>query len=301
MRPALSSAAQSIDAQMINMQLINTPLLDAVPASLLRARRNADARTLANSGMLLRRKSDGRYLAAVSICTTHATLLPFGTIDSDDWHALPSLLARLGWKLVSNTPSTKPQQLRALHPRNNGRIATLPLDAVHEGLRKLAIDDGYGERHALHLIAEPGTLHYAGRDRYRRPLWLQRATALAWQRMRDAARNDGIALDAISGFRSHAYQLGIFARKLARGQTVDQILHVNAAPGYSEHHSGRALDIGTRGEPPAEESFESTRAFAWLARNASVFGFAMSYPRDNVHGITYEPWHWCYSHRTTPA
>ena len=83
-----------------------------------------------------------------------------------------------------------------------------------------------------------------------------------------------------------------FERKRARGQSVEEILHVNAAPGYSEHHSGRALDIGTPGEPPAEESFEHTSAFAWLTRHAGDFGFVMSYPRANPHGIVYEPWHW---------
>jgi len=75
---------------------------------------------------------------------------------------------------------------------------------------------------------------------------------------------------------------------------VEEILTVNAAPGYSEHHSGYALDIGTPGEPPAEESFESTAAFAWLGEHAGRFGFQLSYPRDNPHGIVYEPWHWCW-------
>src|SRR5690606_38685754 len=70
---------------------------------------------------------------------------------------------------------------------------------------------------------------------------------------------------------------------------------VNAAPGYSEHHGGDALDIGTTGESPAEESFEHTAAFAWLQAHAGRFGFALSYPRDNPHGITYEPWHWRYA------
>ena len=162
-------------------------------------------------------------------------------------------------------------------------------------MRKLGIDDGYGEQHKLPLIAEADTLHYASRDRYRRPLWLQGDTTIAWQRMRDAARTSGIALDAISGYRSHTYQLGIFARKLASGLNVKQILHVNAAPGYSEHHAGRALDIGTDGEPAAEESFERTPAFAWLKQHAGEFGFTMSYPRNNTHHITYEPWHWCYT------
>src|SRR5690606_1680760 len=116
--------------------------------------------------------------------------------------------------------------------------------------------------------------------------------AAAWLRMRATAARDGIVLDAISGYRSHDYQLGIFERKLARGLSVDDILRVNAAPGFSEHHAGLALDIGTPGEPPAEESFEATPAFAWLLANAADSGFGMSYPRDNPHGIVYEPWHW---------
>ena len=63
--------------------------------------------------------------------------------------------------------------------------------------------------------------------------------------------------------------------------------------GYEE--VARALDIGAPGEPPAEESFEQTPAFAWLVTNAGAFGFTLSYPRDNPHGIVYEPWHWCYT------
>ena len=110
--------------------------------------------------------------------------------------------------------------------------------------------------------------------------------------MQSAARADDIALEAISGYRSHDYQLGIFRRKLARGLSVDEILRVNAAPGFSEHHGGLAIDVSTPGEPAAEESFERTPAFAWLHDRADDFDFVMSYPRDNPHGITYEPWHW---------
>ena len=112
------------------------------------------------------------------------------------------------------------------------------------------------------------------------------------QRMQAAALAEGIVLDAISGYRSHDYQLGIFERKLARGLDVAAILAVNAAPGFSEHHSGLALDIGTPDAAPAEEAFETTPAFAWLCKHAGDYGFVMSYPRDNPHGIIYEPWHW---------
>ena len=76
--------------------------------------------------------------------------------------------------------------------------------------------------------------------------------------------------------------------------SIAAILAVNAAPGYSEHHSGRALDIGTPGYAHLEIEFERSPAFAWLARHAANFGFHMSFPRDNAYGVQYEPWHWCY-------
>lgn len=167
---------------------------------------------------------------------------------------------------------------------------------MRQRLATLGLDERYAEASGLALVAEPTTLAFAGRDRYRRPLWLTDGAARAWHSLRRAAARDSIVLDAISGYRSHAYQLGIFERKFARGLALEQILAVNAAPGYSEHHSGDALDIGAPGEPPAEESFEHTPAFAWLRAHAADFGFAMSYPRDNPHGIVYEPWHWRFHH-----
>ncbi|HEV2608109.1 MAG TPA: M15 family metallopeptidase, partial [Xanthomonadaceae bacterium] len=180
----------------------------------------------------------------------------------------------------------------ALRAVARGFGVEVELDQHAQPYATLGIPADYGDAHALPPMAEPAELAYAGRDRYQRPLWLLAPAARAWQRMRKVALADGVQLDAISGYRSHAYQLGIFARKLARGQTVEQILSVNAAPGYSEHHSGRAIDIGTPSEPPAEESFENTAAFAWLMDRAIDFGFALSYPRGNPHGICYEPWHW---------
>ena len=170
----------------------------------------------------------------------------------------------------------------------------LATDDVEHELERLGVDADYVGRTGLSLVPEPGMLTLAGFDRYRRALWLQHSPATAWMRMRTAALSENIVLEAISGYRSHAYQLGIFRRKLASGLSLAQILEVNAAPGYSEHHSGCALDIGAPGDPPAEECFERTAAFDWLMRNAGEFGFLLSYPRDNPHGIVYEPWHWCW-------
>jgi D-alanyl-D-alanine carboxypeptidase len=89
-----------------------------------------------------------------------------------------------------------------------------------------------------------------------------------------------------------AYQRQIIERKLAGGQTMEQILQTSAAPGFSEHHSGRTVDLNAAGCQPLTEAFEQTRAFAWLVRCAPDFGFSMTYPRNNNLGVIYEPWHW---------
>jgi len=91
------------------------------------------------------------------------------------------------------------------------------------------------------------------------------------------------------------YQASLIRRKLEAGQSVSEILNVNAAPGYSEHHTGRAIDIAVPDAEPLTEEFESSKAFAWLEKNAASFGFSMSYPRENRQGFVYEPWHWAKS------
>lgn len=256
--------------------LINTPEIELWPGGLLRARSNFDARALARARHVLRRKRDGQYLA-VYLPEGLQALVPHPRREP----GLEAALAAIDFP---------PPHLRA----GIEHVRELPLDRLEERLHWLGLDGTYGEDSGLPLVAEPDWLAFAGFDRYRRPLWLHVQAARAWSHLHDAALRDGVVLEAISGYRSHDYQLGIFERKLARGLSVEEILQVNAAPGYSEHHSGLAVDIGAPDQPPAEESFEDTPAFAWLREQAGSFGFVMSYPRDNPHGIVYEPWHWRY-------
>lgn len=117
-------------------------------------------------------------------------------------------------------------------------------------------------------------------------------TAAAWGLMRSAAVRNGVIITLVSAFRSYQYQVGLIQKKLNRGQAIEDVLTVLAPPGCSEHHTGKALDLGTPGCPPVDESFEKTAAFQWLEQAGESFGFFMSYPRDNPQGYIYEPWHW---------
>jgi D-alanyl-D-alanine carboxypeptidase len=168
---------------------------------------------------------------------------------------------------------------------------TLRLRRLH---RRLGIPADYARMRSLPRHAEARRLASVGPDIYDRDQRLIPPAADAWRSMAAAAAGDGIELQLVSAFRSVGYQEGLVRRKLERGQSIAEILRVSAAPGYSEHHTGRAVDVTTPGFAVLEDEFENSAAFAWLTRRAAEFGFTMSYPRDNPHGVAYEPWHWAW-------
>jgi len=114
--------------------------------------------------------------------------------------------------------------------------------------------------------------------------------------MREEAKKDGIYLVFLSGYRSINLQNDIFySLKSIRNQEAAERARVSAPPGYSEHSTGFAIDIGdaSQRETDFEIDFENTNAFRWLIKNAARFHFKLSFNKDNKY-IDYEPWHWRY-------
>lgn len=126
----------------------------------------------------------------------------------------------------------------------------------------------------------PITLHRGALDRYRALI--------------KAARREGVVLVPISGFRSERYQQELYDRQLGKLGSVESATTINAPPGYSEHHTGYAIDFGdgTKLETNTKLSFERTPAFAWLKTHGAKYGFQMSFAKDNPDRVSYEPWHW---------
>ncbi|MBF2029737.1 MAG: D-alanyl-D-alanine carboxypeptidase family protein [Oscillatoriales cyanobacterium C42_A2020_001] len=126
---------------------------------------------------------------------------------------------------------------------------------------------------------------------------LRKAAAKAYQEMEAAARREGIVLVPISGFRSLTDQNYLFfGKKAERGQATSERAKVSAPPGYSEHHTGYAIDVGDGNVPATNlsQTFENTAAFKWLKANAAFYSFELSFPEGNSQGVMYEPWHWRY-------
>ena len=159
---------------------------------------------------------------------------------------------------------------------------------------ELGIPGNYGQVHRLQLQSEARSLRSIGLDVFGREQRMAPRAAAAWQHMRHAALEKGVELQAVSAWRSVDYQRGLLQHKLAKGLAIDAILQVSAAPGYSEHHTGRAIDITSPGCTVLSEEFAGSPAFTWLQRHAPGFGFELSFPRRNRHKLAYEPWHWCY-------
>jgi D-alanyl-D-alanine carboxypeptidase len=124
---------------------------------------------------------------------------------------------------------------------------------------------------------------------------LRKAAAKAFIQMQSDARRSGVILMPISAFRSKATQEKLFFEvKKQRNQPTRKRAEVSAPPGYSEHHTGYAIDIGDSSAPATNlsTSFANTAAFRWLQNNAAQYSFELSFPENNPQGINYEPWHW---------
>jgi len=165
-------------------------------------------------------------------------------------------------------------------------------------LKRIHASLGIGEiqvqKWALPPQLEAHHLVSIGPDIYQRDQLMIPEAAAAWQQMVQSAAGSGVVLQAVSAFRSVDYQASIIRRKIEKGQSFDEIFRVSAAPGYSEHHTGKAIDVSTPGFAVLEEEFENSEAFSWLTKNAGQFGFRLSFPRENPHGVAYEPWHWAW-------
>jgi D-alanyl-D-alanine carboxypeptidase len=126
-------------------------------------------------------------------------------------------------------------------------------------------------------------------------LQLRDDAARALLAMQRAAADDGVELTVISAFRSLAVQRHLFFEVGAqRSQSPEVRAQVSAPPGFSEHSTGFAVDLGDGRRPQTNlsTSFESTEAFAWLQANAVRFHYLLSFPANNRQGVSYEPWHW---------
>ncbi|MBW4417918.1 MAG: D-alanyl-D-alanine carboxypeptidase family protein [Myxacorys californica WJT36-NPBG1] len=117
--------------------------------------------------------------------------------------------------------------------------------------------------------------------------------AIAWQQMVSAAKANKVSIVPISGFRSIDEQAMLF-RDRVRRRGLEGAARSVAPPGYSEHHTGYAIDVGDGRAPYLDisQAFARSSASRWMSKNAKKFGFELSFRPNNAQRVIYEPWHW---------
>jgi D-alanyl-D-alanine carboxypeptidase len=120
--------------------------------------------------------------------------------------------------------------------------------------------------------------------------------------MLDAGKAYGI--DVQSGYRSYDHQSSLYWRQVNNyknngyNDTAAQTAagKVVKRPGYSEHNSGLAVDLGGSGNFSLDESFANTAAYKWLIENCADYGFILRFPKgkESITGVIYEAWHFRY-------
>lgn len=130
-------------------------------------------------------------------------------------------------------------------------------------------------------------------NRYDEKKLLRQAAATALEDLFNAAKEEGLTLYAISGYRSYNRQKEIYDSNI-KTKGAEYTNRYSAMPGHSEHQTGLSMDVSTVSvDNRLEPVFAYTPEGKWLAKNAHSFGFIIRYPKEKEYltGYSYEPWH----------
>lgn len=117
-----------------------------------------------------------------------------------------------------------------------------------------------------------------------------------FKRMReDFKAQTGLDLSVLSGFRSVNEQQNIINRKKQEGKSDRQIYKLSAPAGYSEHHTGGAIDFSINKSTALDNTgvwADNAKGYLWLKNNAHKYGFTQTFTKGNSQGVAQENWHW---------
>lgn len=116
----------------------------------------------------------------------------------------------------------------------------------------------------------------------------------AYVNMYNAAKDDGMNLYVSTSYRNYNFQSTLYYNYVNEdGQEAADTY--SARPGYSEHQTGLAVDLGTSTNHSITQ-FKYSNEFNWMQENAYKYGFIQRY-NDNTQYITgyqTEEWHYRY-------
>ena len=151
------------------------------------------------------------------------------------------------------------------------------------------------KKYALDYYFEPTDLRVVNATG-NRTHYLRDCAASALESMFAAAAQEGITLVTCSSYRSASYQASLYNNYVAMYGTATADT-ISARPGYSDHQTGLAADIGDHDQATVfTQAMENTVEGQWLYAHAHEYGFILRYPKGKewITGYSFEPWHYRY-------
>ena len=124
-------------------------------------------------------------------------------------------------------------------------------------------------------------------------MYLEKECMEAFVKMAQDALKSNYNIRAISTYRTYNYQENLY-QNYVKKDGVKEADTYSARPGFSEHHTGLAIDVDNI--KTSYTDFLNTKEFQWMQDNAYKYGFILRYGKDkeNITGYMYEPWHYRY-------
>ena len=139
------------------------------------------------------------------------------------------------------------------------------------------------------------TIHLVTSDNYAGETFeLEQETLAHYEALKSKMQEEGIQIELESAYRSVEKQQAVWDEyEQAYGE--DYCRQYVAVPGYSEHHTGLALDICLvkDGAVVSSEDPSINDLFAAVHAHLAEYGFILRYPaaKETITGYSYEPWH----------
>lgn len=175
-----------------------------------------------------------------------------------------------------------------IEQKNNKSVVTNPDSTLVVLNKQRYLPDGYEPADLVEL-----NVHFPfGGEPYEKRL-MRKEAARALEEMFSQAKEEGITLHAVSGYRSFERQEKIFNHNV-KEKGVEHASRFVAEPGTSEHQTGLTMDLSSPDVGDMlKETFGTCAAGRWVAANAHKFGFIIRYPqgKEDITGYEYESWH----------
>lgn len=187
---------------------------------------------------------------------------------------------------VNQTPTTPPAETSASSQATGGVTAAQNLDHTSPSSLTVLVNKHYPVQPENWA---PGDLvDFGGKQ-------LRAEAAAAAQKMFAGAAAAGLSLIVLSGYRSYDTQVSTYNGWVAQqGQEMADV--ASARPGFSEHQTGLAFDVGTGTGCDLQPCFAETAEAKWLAEHCTEYGFVLRFPwqEHETTGYWYESWHFRY-------